>query len=429
MGKLLLMKKWAIAILALTILGCGGGTGDFVSTGNPPPGLGGPEIKRGDLVSFTLLRDFGSASMNTVLSYIQYQSGISMSVTSDVSLYKVTYWTVDLTGKLVKATGAVAIPDTPTNPALVAYQHSTVTSRTNVPSANNDEGWAVLAIFAATGNYVVSMADYLGLGDSPGFHPYMIAQSEADTSLDMMRAARELCKKQSVTLSKKLFLSGYSQGGHATMALARLIEGSYASEFPLTAVGPGAGPYDLSDTELNFAFNSPGPDTPTFLAYLVLAYREYYSILPDLTKVFKSPWDQKAPPLFDGNHDIDGIAKVLPHALNDLFTSEFINDTLHNIGVPLKDRLQENDDWQWVPRTQMTLFHASSDNIVSFQNSQKAYDYMHEHGAPVTLVDLGNNMDHLGGFYYAIPKARLWFDTFNSSTNQIARTSPNVSLH
>ncbi|MBV6457927.1 MAG: hypothetical protein HONBIEJF_01047 [Fimbriimonadaceae bacterium] len=396
------MLRCLLACVVFFAIGCGGRVESI---------LGGGPANRGDVVSYTLLRDYGEISMDSVLSYIESKSGYDLSVTSDVSLYKVTYWTVSLDGSLVKATGALAVPDTPTNPALVSYQHSTATLRTNVPSGNNDEAWAILSVFAATGNYVVSMADYLGLGDGEGSHPYMHAATEASASIDMMRAARSICGKLGVKLSDKLFLHGYSQGGHATMALTQAIETSYSSEFAITASAPSAGPHDLSGVEMPFAFNNPGPDTDTFVSYLLLSYRDIYGVLSDLSLVFKSPWDKQAPPLFDGSHDIDDIAKILPTKPSDLFTEGFLNDIFHNIGVPLYEKLRLNDLWQWVPQTKMRLYHAKSDNIVGFANSQNAYDYMHANGAPVELIDLGSNIDHEGGFYYAIPAARLWFDT------------------
>jgi hypothetical protein len=36
-----------------------------------------------------------------------------------------------------------------------------------------------------------AMPDYIGMGGSPGLHPYVHAASEATASIDMIRAARE----------------------------------------------------------------------------------------------------------------------------------------------------------------------------------------------------------------------------------------------
>src|SRR5262245_3807791 len=107
------MRKCAGLVFLLALAGCGGGSSTLFS--GPGGGLGAPgpdaEANRGQVVSYSLIQDYGSLSMDTALSYIESQSGISLSVTSDVSLYKVTYWTIDLNGNMVQATGAVAIPD------------------------------------------------------------------------------------------------------------------------------------------------------------------------------------------------------------------------------------------------------------------------------------------------------------------------------
>jgi hypothetical protein len=395
-----LVRSAGLVAMALALVQCGG-RGTNPNFGATP----------GTLVSYQRLQDFSTINLDTVLDYIEYESGYSLDVDSDVTLYKVVYNTTDGDGNVVQATGAVAVPDTPGDDlSLVSYQHSTATQRSNVPSGNNDEGWAVLAIFAASGNYVVSMPDYLGLGGMSGLHPYLVGELEATASLDMIRAAQALCDELSVELGSKTFLTGYSQGGHSTMALAELIQSTPNPPVSVAGVAPGAGPYDLSSVQLNFAFNNPGPDTPTFLSYVILAYREQYGILSDLSQVFQSPWDTQTPPLFSGSLDLDQIAAILPSSPSDLFTAAFVNDVFHGTGNPFVGRLAENDNWEWVPTVPMMLLHASSDNIVSYQNSVVAYNYMNARGANVQLVDLGDNIDHLGGFYYAVPRARLWFD-------------------
>jgi hypothetical protein len=389
------------AALGLALAGCGGSSGSNI----------GAPIGRGTLVNYQKLEDFGTVNMDTVLDYIEYQSGISLSVTSDVTLYKVTYSTVDASGNTVNATGAVAIPDTPTNPALVSYQHSTATKRSNVPSGNNDEGWAVLAIYAATGNYVVSMPDYLGLGDMTTLHPYMHAATEASAALDMIRAARTLCAKLNVSLSPKLYLNGYSQGGHATMALTKLIQDMGSAEFTVTASAPCAGPYDLSGTELPFAFSNPSVDTPLFMSYVTLAYNLVYGLFPNLNQAFITPWDTRTPNLFNGQFDLDDISSALPSELDQLFTAAYIQGVTTDPNNPLVLKLAENDLWEWRPSTKMHLYHASSDEVVQYKNSTVAYNYMLGQGADITLTDLGTGISHEEGFYYAVPMARLWFDS------------------
>src|SRR3954454_7756045 len=60
--------------------------------------------------------------------------------------------------------------------------------------------------------YAVVRADYQGLG-TPGIHQYLVGQSEGRSTLDMVRAARRLDPK----ISKRMAISGHSQGGHAAL--------------------------------------------------------------------------------------------------------------------------------------------------------------------------------------------------------------------
>ena len=60
------------------------------------------------------------------------------------------------------------------------------------------------------------MPDYIGMGESPGLHPYVHGESEATATIDMIRAAREfITDSLNLIDNHQVFLSGYSQGGHA----------------------------------------------------------------------------------------------------------------------------------------------------------------------------------------------------------------------
>jgi len=65
--------------------------------------------------------------------------------------------------------------------------------------------------------YAVVRTDYEGLG-TPGVHPYLIGASEGRSTLDIVRAARQLDPR----VSKTTIISGHSQGGHAALWAAGL---------------------------------------------------------------------------------------------------------------------------------------------------------------------------------------------------------------
>jgi len=62
------------------------------------------------------------------------------------------------------------------------------------------------------------MPDYIGLGKGDKFHLYQNSESEATASIDMLLAIQELNIEFGIKTNKQLFLTGYSQGGHACMA-------------------------------------------------------------------------------------------------------------------------------------------------------------------------------------------------------------------
>ena len=65
--------------------------------------------------------------------------------------------------------------------------------------------------------YAVVRTDYEGLG-TPGVHPYLIGSSEARSTLDIVRAARQLDPQ----LSANVIIAGHSQGGQAALFAAAL---------------------------------------------------------------------------------------------------------------------------------------------------------------------------------------------------------------
>ena len=106
-------------------------------------------------------------------------------------------------------------------------------------------GWELAGVGAALG-YVAVAPDYLGLGESRGFHPYVHAATEASAAIDLLYAAQEFAEKQKFPLNGQLFLTGYSQGGHASMALHRELERNYSKIFPVSAAAHLSGPYSIS---------------------------------------------------------------------------------------------------------------------------------------------------------------------------------------
>jgi pimeloyl-ACP methyl ester carboxylesterase len=135
----------------------------------------------------------------------------------------------------------------------------------------------------------VVATDYLGFAKSTySFHPYLHADSEASSVVDSIRAARAAAVSQGISLSGKVMLTGYSQGGHSSMAAQRAIERDNAGEINVVAAAHLAGPYNLSGS---FKLTNAIAGYQFFVPYLVTAWQKIYgNVYSNVTQAFNAPY-------------------------------------------------------------------------------------------------------------------------------------------
>lgn len=399
--------RTAIVLMALatTLLACRGGDHPEprkkVSSSSSEMGS---TIQRGRIISSELL---GEKSQHDLA--IEFKdNGVGSSPRYGVALYKIVYETIDAHGRQTKASGALAIPVGGGGPLpLLSYQHGTVANRSTVAS---QYGFDLASILFGGDGYVVAIPDYLGLGESPGLHPYVHAASLATAIVDMLRASRELCRRNNVTLSGKLFLLGYSEGGYATMAAHRSIEEEYAGEFQITASAPMAGPYDMSGTMREFFMKNSRYADPFYLPYVVLAYNDVYHLADSLGQIFAEPYAERLPKLFNGENEGFTINEELPPVPKDVLAPAFLESFRTDSLNPLRRALLENDLTRWTPRAPMRLYHCISDDRVPYDNAEVAYQRFRSRGAmQVELITL-NEGGHGSCAWPSILAGKKWID-------------------
>jgi hypothetical protein len=364
---------------------------------------------RGKLLSATLWTNFSVSTLN--LFY--YLNGIPLTAQYGVNCYKVAYETIDPPGGRTRASGALYLPQqTGRNWPLLSFSHGTVTQTNNVPSVSVTVDTFAGVAFASVG-YASVAADFLGLGSSPGLHPYLHARSEATASVDMLRAARNFCASNSVGLNGQLFLAGYSQGGHTELALHRELERYHTNEFTVTASAPMAGPYDMSGVELNDILSPRCPPNPYYAAYVLVAYQSVYSLAPSWAELLVPPYNTTLPPLFNGNTSGSTINSAMPAcSISSILVPAVISSLKNDPGSPLYLALRDNDLYRWKPVAPMRLYHCSGDQDVLPANSQVAYSNFVARGASqVQLIDPMPGADHSGCVIPALTAAKAWFDT------------------
>ena len=363
----------------------------------------------------TTLNTYPKAFIALALSTILGNNVPAVQLTYDVELIKIDYYTIDPAGNPAEASGLLILPVNATAALpLLSYQHGTILSKLNAPSKLQG-GYEVGLVFGSEG-YAVACPDFLGLGDGSKLHPYLHAKSEATAVIDMLRAVRSVCKGKNVVLNDQLFLMGYSQGGHVTMATLKAIEEEYSSEFNVTACAPMAGPYDLSGTQLNYMLRDSAYPDPAYLPYLLFAYNNVYNLYSDLSSAFVAPYYDDFKAYFNDNpsSELSVVDKLWPSSMIPIavLNPVLVQGLKENQNDPLKLALKENDLYDWAPKSPLHICHCDSDKHVPFQNSTLAYSSFISHGSSsVQLIMPLHGGTHITCAAPSFIHALTWFDS------------------
>ena len=335
---------------------------------------------------------------------------IPLDIIYDVTLYRVEYHTVDPYNEPTIASGVIAFPLNQSGPLpFFSFQHGTILRRTSVASVN---GFDVISMWLGGRGYITVIPDFLGLGVSEMLHPYMVSIPSATVVVDMVRAGRNLCDSLNFSFSEQLFLSGYSEGGYVTMAAHKYIEEELAEEIQVTASAPCAGPYDLSTVMYDLMMTSEPYGSPYYLPYTVLAYDDLYELFNSPSEYFVSPYDTLLPPLFDGNHSGNEVNNVMPSIPMEIFLPEIIEDVTSDTDHPLRQALQDNDVYTWVPQAPVTLLHSIDDELVPVENTLNTFDYFIEHGAENVEIYVDNLGSHGQAASILLLAGIAWIEEF-----------------
>jgi hypothetical protein len=313
------------------------------------------------------------------------------------------YRTADTKGRPTTASELVAMPKNG-EPGLrvVSWLHGTEVYRGEVASVNDESTDRATALLFASTGLAVSAPDYLGLGEGPGSHPYGDPEATVTASVDALRAARTFAQRNGRSLDRRVLISGFSQGGPATMMVGRALQQGTDRYFRLGALAPIAGPFDLSGFEAAAA-DDKIVRSSLYLAYFATAWNRMYGLHDTPGQAFRAPFDKTVETLFDGDHKASEIAAALPMTSKELFTDEFLQRVRTPTGK-LRQRLQALDTTcDWRPEVPVHLFHAKGDKDVSFTNSQYCQRQLTANGADQELSDVGD-FDHGTTVLKAVPQ-------------------------
>jgi pimeloyl-ACP methyl ester carboxylesterase len=386
---------------AALLAGCGSSDDDDAST-SPPVATPAPAPVPASS-NLKAAADVGpplsSVELDAVVSATT-AAGLAGAARCDVQMVDVTYTTVAPDGVTpVDASGVVMFPIGAACPGpfpLVAYSRGTDLDKARTLAEPGDEEAQLVAAMVAAQGLVVAATDYLGYGRSTWpQHPYLHADSQASANVDAMRAARALAAQRGIVLDGKVFVTGYSQGGHASMATQKAIETSLAGEFALAGAAHMSGPYDLVGTVQDALAKLPLGDLGStyYLPFAVTSLQKVYKDLYTTPgQFFKLPYDATIETLFPGPSDVSLkdliVQDKMPLLLSSLVTDDFIKAAIDPASA-LYRALSSNSPTGFAPKAKTLLCGGSRDPVVTFSNAEQAAAAFQGAGsAAVSLYDV-----------------------------------------
>jgi hypothetical protein len=219
----------------------------------------------------------------------------------------------------------------------------------------------------------------------------------------------------------ELFLTGYSQGGHAAMATHKYIEeNDMLTEFNVLASAPCSGPYEITgamaDTILAASYSKPG-----YIVYMLAGYQSIYgNLYNDYSDILRSPYDEIVVPYFNGNNTSLGMNSLndqLPQIIQELVVDSVLENFLNSqadFSHPLWQAMADNDNHDWNPIRPIRMYYCTGDEQVSFQNAIAAGAAFEANGIENAEAVYMGDGNHNECILPSLTDVYYWFDTLRS---------------
>ena len=308
------------------------------------------------LVSATLVKNHTKKTL-AALWKKHHVPKLAMPISNDVDIYEVIYkapWIDSSTW--INCSGIVYVPKTKGKkvPSFMFGHGTQISKARDITDEDAQQG---ICLFMAADGYLAMYPDYYGMGKGDGQHLYQHAWSEGMSFLYMLYAVEEFKKTKNIETNGQLFLTGYSQGGHASFAAQKFIEAQHDPRFKVTATSPMSGAYDMTGEQAKYMFQVY--PRPFYLPYLILSYQTAYHIFPnpDIYTVFRPPYDSLLKGFFGPVRDktYDDLDKIMPKIPSEVVIADMVEQFKTNPNFPFLERLKENNLTDWKPEAPVQL--------------------------------------------------------------------------
>jgi hypothetical protein len=289
------LKSMGVVLAAVLAAACGASSKTAQVSNSITPGTLAldPPFRIASLNAATFGAELGATTAGAQLLQI------AGAPACGVDFYYVKFWTVGAANEPTESSGGLMVPTGGTGCSgprpILLYAHGTNTNKAlniaDITDPTNTEGALIAAMFAAQG-YIVVAPNYAGYDISTlGYHPFLNAAQQSGEMMNMLAAARTALPKtlsSATTDNGKLFVSGYSEGGHVAMATQRALQAAGAK---VTAAAPMSGPYALEAFGDAIFFGNVNLGSTVFAPLLASSYQHAYkNIYTATTDIFSSTY-------------------------------------------------------------------------------------------------------------------------------------------
>lgn len=316
------------------------------------------------------------------------------------NIVKITikYPSIDASGKPIMLSGCIFYNKKAKSfNEIVLYAHQTTFDDSDVPS-----GWGYGTIepnvLSQNTETIIFASDYVGFGITKDkIHPYMNQDLAARNQIDMLKAGLTFMKSSndkphiiSAAEGLKTYIVGYSQGGAVALATHRALEADKTLCQDVNFKGSycGAGPFDL-ETTYDLFKSQKIMILPALLPYVLMgmyeSYPDYFRGIDINDYLSDKAIRSNAIGYLERKPMTQDVMVWFP--LQEMFNlesvmSEEAMDESSALWQTFAHCMQKQNliDGSWTPKHKVVLYHSSGDDIVSYENSVKAYHLWKESG-------------------------------------------------
>lgn len=317
---------------------------------------------------------------------------------------KIIYKTNGPNGEEVTASGLLAFRDNlSTNAYITSVQHGTILNRRDVPSTGRFKHKNFVCQYAELDSYIL-MPDFVGMGDSSlPSHPFLDARTEASASVDFIHAVLDYFDSLELNYRPELAITGYSQGGHATVAIQQKIESDQSFPLDLKISIPIAGPYALSTVGIDSILESKYSKLSSIYSlYILNGMQSNFEVFTESDWPILPEYKEVTDYVANGNSVL--AFWYVPSEPSLLFTETFKEELRLRKNNKFIERLRTYDLDKVQLKTRTVLITAKGDDIVDYRHAE-ALLASQNGSSHVELILLGEEFGHASAKAPAVQKS------------------------